>query len=702
MNLTFLIFVIIIIITYHKLSIYLRNRKPSYVKHLKTVPMVDGELPFVGHGIHFSKDIIGFVEKCCQKYGKIFRVKIFRTDMIIICDRTLLKEFFGSRESDLSLNHTLNRLFFGNAFAQDENFLHTIITLVRKTIKVKFEDFIPKIEEEANRMINEMKRNNDKTISLGDTMIKFIACTSAKCFLCIELDDIFYSTLMTFAYVLNKTVILTYFFPKWMLRLLVKPIITYYRNKMVKMIEPILQQYRNDLSKNDSMVIRKSIDYVNPETGKGLTNEEVGGIIVCLLYVSSENTALGLSATMTDLAINPMFWQQVMQESSGYLKTGDFAGLFKKASILEACFLESARMNTHIFPLNRYPMSKECSIGEYYIGSAVSVGVCAPIMMSKKNYAQEIYTDPETYDPTRFLGRERTVSPFELMTFGAGTHLCPGREFAKMEIKTAMALITSNFQPFKINKISELNYFSPSAFAERPVNVHLQLRHDQDIVSPLPDRNDRIQIFRDGENCGWLIRGYLSRDMQIKYYNYTIGLSENSQEHKEIVDTRGFYGHPITYYNLVYTNTSNCQLPTELFDLGKKIWSELSINRPFVPNSVYAQLFGENGKIVEHQDSYCDWGVSISLGASCDFIFGNHTILLESGDIFVADFSRVSHAVPKIHDDIPGWMFDDSGCGVKTFGKVRMSIQIRDIAQENFHRDNMMSIERFKAILKSY
>ncbi len=36
-----------------------------------------GGLPIVGHGISFSKDIIGFVKKCYQEYGKVFQLKIF-------------------------------------------------------------------------------------------------------------------------------------------------------------------------------------------------------------------------------------------------------------------------------------------------------------------------------------------------------------------------------------------------------------------------------------------------------------------------------------------------------------------------------------------------------------------------------------------------------------------------------------------------
>lgn len=702
-----IIYIVIIVLAclYYKISNYRKYSKPAHLSHLKTVPVVSGGLPFVGHGLKFSKDIIGFVEACSQKYGKIFRVQIFRTDMVIICDREMLNEFFRAKENNLSLNTTLNRLFFGDAFTADEAFLPTIIDIVKTTIKVKYDDFIPKIQLEAQRMMEVMKSNAGKKISLTGIMMKFIACTSARCFVDMELTDVFYDALVSFSYILNKTVILTYFFPKWFLRLTAKPFLTFYRNKMISMLKPIINEYRINPDKTDSPILRKAVDYVDEKSGKSLTDEQVGGIIVCLLYVSTENTALGLSATVTDLAINHEYWNKVRRDCHKYIKNNDYVGLFRDAKVIHACFLESARMNTHVFPLNRYPIEQDCSVGGYHVGKAVSVGVCAPMMMCKENFANDTYENPTKYDPERFLTKKESISPTNLMTFGANTHLCPGKMFALMEIKTAVALVTSIFKPFSIQNLGKLDYFGPSAFAERQVETTLELRDSDDILKDEDEISSQITNYN---NKGWLIRDFLTRDEQIECYNYTINLSENSVEHAEAVNASDKHSYAITYYNLVYTGTRNCSNPYKLFDLGNKAIRLLKEKVGFVgksnftPNSIHAQLFNEKAKLAIHKDEYCDWGVSVSLGASCEFSFDNEIITLNSGDVFVADFSKVDHGVNKISDEPPGWFHDDSGCGVKTFGFSRMSIQIRDIDPQHFKRDNMMTIDEFKKMVTSY
>lgn len=721
--LAFVLFAIIAIEIYVVFQRYKNFKKkytvPDDLQHLKPVPVVEGGLPFVGHGIEFSKDIIGFVEKCYEKYGPIFRVKIFRTDMVIVCDRTLIKEFFAKKESDFSLVKTLNRLFFGDAFSEDEEFLSTIMGVVKKTIKVKFEDFIPKISEEANRMIDIIKKEGDAKLKLSEVMTKFVARTSANCFMCLDLTDEFYDTLVSFSWLLNHIVILTYFFPKWFLKMISKPFLAYYRNKMINAIKPLIAEYRNDLEKNDSMILRKSVDYVDPKTGNTLLDEQIGSIIVCLLYVSSENTALGLTATILDLATNPTYWNKVKKETKQYLSDDNLKDLFKNAPIIDICFKESCRMGTHIFPLNRYPMLHDSHLGEYYINSD-SVGLCAPLLMCRDKCASDLYKNSEVYRPERFLEGE-SYATTDLVTFGASTHLCPGKNFAIMEIKMAVALIVNNFKIFKLDNVPQADYFSPSAFAEKNAHVQFELLGDNDKDDDNNDIEKKTNTFIIThknkhynaiklEGGGILIRNFLDCDEQMDLFRYTIDLSDGTDEQKNIGDASPTHPYPIVYHNLVYTGTSNCDMPQIWSSMGNELWETLNNYKDitgfekdnFVTNSVYCQLFSEQSKLSNHMDQHCDWGISVSIGASADFVFGNETIILRSGDIVIADFSKVEHGIPKVYDDYPGFMDEEAVDNVRTFGMARLSVQIRDIDPAMFKRDDMMHIDDFKKMVKSY
>lgn len=685
---------LILIGIYTIYSIVASKIKDRVPKGLKRVPKVSGGLPYVGHGLEFSKDVIGCVTKWQKQYGNIFSVKIFRTNMVIICERDLLDEFFKSKEYDLSLYDTLNRLFFGSAFSNDEKFLTVIIDIVRSTIRINYDEFLPKVEEEAKKLIDDLKQYDGQNIIISDITMKFIARTSAKCFLCIDLSDHFYNLLMKFSHILNKIVILTYFFPKWLLRLVVNPFLKYYRNQMIYQLKPLIDLYRYHKQYKDSPIIRAAVDYIDPKTNKQLSDDQIGGILICLLYVSTENTALGLSATMTDLSINKDYWDKVYTESKLYLTNNDYKGLIKNGQYVEACFNESARLNTHIFPLNRYPVKNTAVLGGYYIGNVESVGVCAPILMSG-DCASDRYSNHTEYNPERFIGpNKESTRNLDLVTFGAGTHLCPGKQFAKMEIKVAQALITTMFEPFQIIKLEPNNYFSPSAFAERIVKSKITLRPiDSNNSNSNNNSKNNVKTFIKVDNyyirkieTGWLIKDYFSVQEQINLYKYIVNLSINSTQQQEILKSSNKHPYPLTYYNLVYTGTSNCTEPIEIFETAKNIWKILCNYDKlpiFEPNSLYGQLFSEDTVTKLHKDEGCDWGISISLGAKCEFQFGDEIINLESGDIFIADFSKTEHGINSISDEIPAWFDNDYEYEtINTFGKSRMSIQIIDLSNK--------------------
>lgn len=178
--------------------------------------------------------------------------------MIVVCDRELATEYFQKREHDMSLYRVLERLYFADAFADDPSSLDTIICTVKNTIKVDFDVFAPKIMEEARNMIERMKSEciAGKKVNLQEEIVRFIARTSSRCFVSFDMSDNFFSDLMKFSHILNKIVVLTYFVPKKLLRLVFGPVLKYYRNKMIQAMIPTIQSYRDDPNKKDSLVIR--------------------------------------------------------------------------------------------------------------------------------------------------------------------------------------------------------------------------------------------------------------------------------------------------------------------------------------------------------------------------------------------------------------------------------------------------------------
>lgn len=72
----------------------------------------------------------------------------------------------------------------------------------------------------------------------------------------------------------------------------------------------------------------------------------------------------------------------------------------------------------------------------------------------------EVYTNPDTWDPTRFERGEHTKRPFSFLAFGGGRHGCPGENFGIQQIKTIWTILLREFDLELVGDFPEPNYAS--------------------------------------------------------------------------------------------------------------------------------------------------------------------------------------------------------------------------------------------------
>lgn len=625
----------LIIVSLSVIGYYVRQF--SHYTGAKTVPTVKGALPLLGHVLQFRYDMLGFIKKCRQEYGDIFKIRIFLVDMVVICNRDHQKEFFSDKESQMSLYQVLDRLYFADAFSDDTTRFLDNIKLIKSSIAVDYESFIVKIEEEAKKMIKNVQVNED--INLSDVAIKFVTRTSARCFIDVDLDNKLFDDIMEFTKTLNSIVVLTYFIPKWLIKLVLNPKLRNIRKRITSKLSDEIQKYRYDKSKSNSLIFRKCVD-----SELDLTNEEIGDIIVTLLYVSSENTALGLTATLTDLYMNRKYMQKLKIDL--LKRKADYKQLIKESDLLDGCVMESARINIHLFSLNRHPVNRHY-LGDYYIGDADSVVICGQFIHHDDNFK-----DADIYNPER-PSREKS----KILTWGAGLHLCPGKNFALYEIKMATAMFIMNYD-MNIKKLPELNYFSPSAFAER-VDMKVKIMKNKCRLEII---NDDIYVFKS-----LLSNIDISKIVNDKVF-------DGVDLFKADNDWPVANAYPVAYYNNVYTPLSTVPgIPTVLVDLCES----LGFNRDWC-NSMYVNYYNSSSSMPPHKDEHVGDGVSISIGGVCVFVIDDHQLTLFPGDAIVTDFSKYVHSVPIVSRD------------------GRISIQLRYV-----DRCIGLSTEEFKTILKN-
>ena len=83
-----LVYIIIIIIGIY---LYRTNTKRIKNSNLKEIPLVKGCVPLFGHIFSFSNHKrIKFLKSAYENNGKIFRIKLFSKEIVVICDREMI------------------------------------------------------------------------------------------------------------------------------------------------------------------------------------------------------------------------------------------------------------------------------------------------------------------------------------------------------------------------------------------------------------------------------------------------------------------------------------------------------------------------------------------------------------------------------------------------------------------------------------
>ncbi|MEZ4306517.1 MAG: cytochrome P450 [Polyangiaceae bacterium] len=83
-------------------------------------------------------------------------------------------------------------------------------------------------------------------------------------------------------------------------------------------------------------------------------------------------------------------------------------------------------------------------------GYDLPAGVMAAPYFALLHRRPELYPDPHSFVPDRFVGKK--IDPYEWMPFGAGAHRCLGMHFALLEMKVVLATLFANHRLSSVKK----------------------------------------------------------------------------------------------------------------------------------------------------------------------------------------------------------------------------------------------------------
>lgn len=167
--------------------------------------------------------------------------------------------------------------------------------------------------------------------------------------------------------------------------------------------------------------------------GNRFSDTDIVNHMIFMMMAADDAVTATVTAMTYRLAAHPD-WQQRVREESARLGDGPVSvDALEKLASLDLVMKESLRMDTPL-PFSVRRAVRDTALLGHYLPKGMNV-VTWP---SVNHRLPELWTDPATFDPDRFLPprMEHKRHPYAFAPWGGGAHKCIGMAFSRLEVKT--------------------------------------------------------------------------------------------------------------------------------------------------------------------------------------------------------------------------------------------------------------------------
>jgi cytochrome P450 len=203
---------------------------------------------------------------------------------------------------------------------------------------------------------------------------------------------------------------------------------------------------------------------LDPETGKGLSDDELRDNVVTFIGAGHETTALTLTFSLYLIANAPDIQERLLREALDVCgdKPVD-AAMIDAMPFHEQVIKEAMRLYPPVAIIDRVAQ-EDVDLGDVQVKKGDFAFALIYIMHRHK----KLWEHPERFDPDRFSEeRAKSIPRFQYMPFGAGPRICIGMKFAYMEAISILATL-----------VRELRFLPNPAHTVEP-NIRITLRPER-------------------------------------------------------------------------------------------------------------------------------------------------------------------------------------------------------------------------------
>lgn len=204
------------------------------------------------------------------------------------------------------------------------------------------------------------------------------------------------------------------------------------------------------------------------QSGVVINDEEIKEQVDTIMFEGHDTTAAGSSFFLCMMGVHQDIQEKVVQELNEIFGDSDRPATFAdtlEMKYLERCLMETLRLYPPV-PIIARQIKQDLKLGNNeYFNSIIAIfflfllliaascdltipaGVTVVIGTFKLHRRDDIYPNPEKFDPDNFLP-ERTANRhyYAFVPFSAGPRSCVGRKYAMLKLKILLSTILRNYK----------------------------------------------------------------------------------------------------------------------------------------------------------------------------------------------------------------------------------------------------------------
>ncbi|KAI8531200.1 hypothetical protein RHMOL_Rhmol11G0118800 [Rhododendron molle] len=244
------------------------------------------------------------------------------------------------------------------------------------------------------------------------------------------------------------------------------------RNELLSIIrqrEKELSENEDSTSKND--LLSRMLLAVDDENDKLMNEMDISNNIIGLLVASYDTTSSSLTMVLNYLAELPHIHEEVLREQMEIARSKKPGELLTWEDIEKMKYTWNVAREAMRLSPPAQGAFRAVATDFTYAGFTIPKGWKTFWTVYSTHKNPKYFPEPEKFDPSRFEGSG--PAPYTYVPFGGGPRMCPGREYARLEILVFVHNVVTKFKMQKAIPNEKIVYHS-SPFPTKGVPVCLQ------------------------------------------------------------------------------------------------------------------------------------------------------------------------------------------------------------------------------------